>query len=464
VGREKIIGIYKIENLVNGKFYIGSSVDILKRWNHHSGDLNSNRHCNSYLQRAWNKYGEDNFSFEIIDIVEDKSVLFKREQYLLDTLNPFGDNGYNICKTTNSYTFGYKLSKERINEMKNRKFSNETKDRMSLNNPKRKRVIQLDYDGIVIKDWEGTRDISKNTSISVGAIRHALFRKHVTNGYIWVYEEDFNKAEFTLSIYQNSINSSGYKINVPVIQMDLEYNYLNKFNSLTEASNITNIDRTSIALVCNGKRNTAHNFKWISEIDYNEGILTKYKSGYKRLYQFDRYGNLIKEWGDVSSVCKTLGYDKSKISTSCNSDYYYPYNFIWSRENIISQKVILQNRIVQYDKSLNKINVWDNIKEVSKTLGFDYSSVYRCCIFKQKTSYGFKWFYEKDLKNIKFDDIDDSRRSSRLILVYNHDNILIDKCKTLRMASELTGINLNTVPWLIKYNKSKNGFHFGLER
>ena len=60
-----MIGIYKIENKVNGKIYVGQSIDIDTRWYNHRNELNGNRHYNEHLQNAWNKYGEDNFSIQI---------------------------------------------------------------------------------------------------------------------------------------------------------------------------------------------------------------------------------------------------------------------------------------------------------------------------------------------------------------------------------------------------------------
>ena len=62
---KNISGIYKITNNVNGKFYIGSSQNISRRWYDHKRELRIQKHHNKYLQRAWNKYGEENFSFEI---------------------------------------------------------------------------------------------------------------------------------------------------------------------------------------------------------------------------------------------------------------------------------------------------------------------------------------------------------------------------------------------------------------
>lgn len=92
-------GIYKITNTVNGKFYVGSSADIDKRWYDHKRELMLNIHTNPKLQHSWNKHGENKFTFAIVENVEaDQSKLFEREQYYLDALKPYKrEIGYNIC-------------------------------------------------------------------------------------------------------------------------------------------------------------------------------------------------------------------------------------------------------------------------------------------------------------------------------------------------------------------------------
>ncbi len=92
---KKKIGIYKITNLVNGKVYIGQSRDLRKRLNGHKNTLNNNTHYNDYLQRSWNKYGEDNFTFEIIEYC-DIDMLYERENYWITYYKSYiSEYGYN---------------------------------------------------------------------------------------------------------------------------------------------------------------------------------------------------------------------------------------------------------------------------------------------------------------------------------------------------------------------------------
>jgi group I intron endonuclease len=89
-------GIYKITNTINGKIYIGSTINFDKRVYDHISKLNNNSHYNFYLQNDWNRYGSDSFRFEIIEIVNEDNLL-DREQYWLDFCQSYKRNiGYNI--------------------------------------------------------------------------------------------------------------------------------------------------------------------------------------------------------------------------------------------------------------------------------------------------------------------------------------------------------------------------------
>ena len=120
-------GIYKIENLINHRVYIGQSVAIKSRLNHHLNMLQTNKHFCPHLQRSWNKYGKDNFSFEILETCS-KEELDNKEEYWL---NFYG--GYESNATYNQRGAGQKThniteeTKEKLRQANlGKKYSKET--------------------------------------------------------------------------------------------------------------------------------------------------------------------------------------------------------------------------------------------------------------------------------------------------------------------------------------------------
>lgn len=122
-------GIYQISNNINGKLYIGSTVESFrKRFNLHKHQLRNNKHKNSHLQYAWNKYGEDSFEFSIIEFCDIKEIVLEREQYHIDSkdfeklynINPFATGGLQFSEESlqkRAKTLS-KLNKERSERYK----------------------------------------------------------------------------------------------------------------------------------------------------------------------------------------------------------------------------------------------------------------------------------------------------------------------------------------------------------
>ena len=133
------IGIYGIKNLINGKIYIGKTgMNFGDRWDSHRSLLNSGKHDNPHLQRAWDQYGQNNFEFIVI---EDCNVddLSDREKYYIKlykdmglayNIHDGGDEGYNLGKHLSDETKRKIGEKNRINGL-GRKASDETKLKMS---------------------------------------------------------------------------------------------------------------------------------------------------------------------------------------------------------------------------------------------------------------------------------------------------------------------------------------------
>ena len=127
--------IYKFTNKINGKVYIGQTVNEEQRYYNHKRCLED-----SYFHRAVKKYGWENFDYEVIERL-DESLLDEREIYWIDFYQSFGEKGYNLTLGGNG-SRGYKKTPEqiknnslalkgRISPMKGRKTSEEAKRKQS---------------------------------------------------------------------------------------------------------------------------------------------------------------------------------------------------------------------------------------------------------------------------------------------------------------------------------------------
>jgi len=126
----KYPGIYTISNNIDGKMYIGKAVNIHTRMSQHRLYLKKNKHSNEHLQRAWNKYGESAFKFELLVKCEEEH-LYSEEHYWCNMLNVHNEEiGYNIVKFAGR-TDGYKhdeVTKKKMSEHWKKKWNSMTED------------------------------------------------------------------------------------------------------------------------------------------------------------------------------------------------------------------------------------------------------------------------------------------------------------------------------------------------
>ena len=242
-------GIYMIQNLVNGKIYIGQAVDIERRWGVHKSELRGNYHDNKHLQSAWNKDGESNFEFTIICECDENQLNTKEIDYIakLKTYNP--DFGYNktyggeggrpteetrrkqseSLKGENHPMYGKHHSEEarrkqsEANKGENNPFygkhhSAETKRKISENNGSRRPevrakikgsnngwygkhgkdnpqsipIVQLNKDEHLIRIWESSMEAERNGGFGNSNINHCLKGRQKTyKGYKWMYLSEY---------------------------------------------------------------------------------------------------------------------------------------------------------------------------------------------------------------------------------------------------------------------------------
>jgi len=235
--------IYKIYNLIDGKFYIGSAIDFAARIRSHLSLLRRNSHTNKHFQNAWNLYKEENFRIDIIEevpIFENETresfkvrLVDEREQYYLNTLL-FADQ-----KDRRFYELGY--NKNRIaSSALGRKLSDESKKKLSES-----------HKGI--KASKETRD---KMSVAHKGEKNAFFGKSHTEE-VKIKISNANKGKLMTNEFKNKISKAFSK---PVIQFTIDLKKIKRWNSVHEAE--TSLQITHISAVCRKERKTAGKYYW----------------------------------------------------------------------------------------------------------------------------------------------------------------------------------------------------------
>jgi len=271
---DKICGIYCIKNVINNKVYIGKSKNISERWEKHLYALKSNTHPNSHLQSSFNKYGEVNFSFLILDSFEEieEITLNELEIKLIKEYKSHIDlYGYNKTFGGEGASHIDDVKQKISNSLKGKKFNEERKEKIRKANIGKKRT----------EEWK--KNISKKLSVSI-------------------------------------------------IQYNLEMNFIREWFSMREAANKLGIYESGINSCVNGKQKSSKGFIWKRKenpIDYIQKPKKVYIGKPFQVNQYNLEGLLIKTWISISEASKQTKTSKSSIIRCCKNKQKTANNFIW---------------------------------------------------------------------------------------------------------------------------------------
>ncbi len=269
----KFSGIYFIKNLVNGKLYVGSSLNITKRLYQYDYLLRHNKCHSPKLQASYNKHGREAFEYGVIQECPEAD-LKETERYWIDHHNSV-NNGYNCSNDTNCSTRGLKHSEETRLKMskaqkiltacpKRKQKSSEilTKYNKSLKGiPKseeHKYKIGASNKGKV-RDECVVLEMKnrKHTQLTLDKMRDHKLKNPVR---YWLGKELSPETRKKISIAsskRSGILSSSYK---EVVQLDKDGKEINRFYGAAEASRNIGIGRTSIKNCLCGYAKTAGGF------------------------------------------------------------------------------------------------------------------------------------------------------------------------------------------------------------
>lgn len=246
---DALCGVYKITNDINGKVYIGQSINVKARWKDHEHSLNRKDSRCTLLQRAWNKYGEENFSFEILELCPEDMLDSVEIKYI--NLYDSHNNGYNIEPGGNKNKHLSEETKKKIGDAnRGKKRTDEERRKMSEARAGEKNAMFGRRHTKAAKN-----KMSKAKKGKPGHPRSAETRKAISQANKGKLISDETRKKLSES-HKGKIPSN--KILKPVYCVEL-----NKiFDTPSDAAKELSINSGNIMSCCKGDRKTCGGYHW----------------------------------------------------------------------------------------------------------------------------------------------------------------------------------------------------------
>lgn len=254
----KKCGIYCIENKINGKKYIGQSIDISRRWTEHRQKSRFDK--GTILYNSFKKYGVENFNFYIIEECKEEE-LNNREIYWISYYDTF-KHGYNMTLGGAGIAVGEKI------EAQNTLPKNFSKIHEGIDDVVM--IAKLDDDLNILEVYKSVQDCARKNNIIATNISKTANQKHKTcEGYIYLkYNDikDMTKKEIINYIEKLrdkwTFHDDNPLVKKRVALIDDHEDIVRIFSGVVEASKILNLDGSSISKVCRGKLKTTKGFRF----------------------------------------------------------------------------------------------------------------------------------------------------------------------------------------------------------
>ena len=242
--------IYKITNQKNGMVYIGSSIEVERRWRQHKeASINEKDHHYNYpLMIAFREFGIDNFTFEIVETLPSWEKMIEAEHNWIIKEDCVKPKGYNQTHQTDSPMLDPAIAKK-MSDTKRVKYG--------------KKVCEINSDKEIAGMWDSLAEAGENTGLDRFKISDVCNGRRLTTGnrVFRFTDEEGNLIEPIVQV--NKTQSSRItKASKKVVKMNDNNEELQIYGSVARAAADNNCDASGISKVCNGSRNKCGGFKW----------------------------------------------------------------------------------------------------------------------------------------------------------------------------------------------------------
>ena len=242
--------IYKITNQKNGMVYIGSSIEVERRWRQHKeASINEKDHHYNYpLMIAFREFGIANFTFEVIDTLPTWEAMIEAEHNWILKENCVVPNGYNQTDKTDSPMFDPAIAKK-MSDTKREKYG--------------KRVCEIDSTKNILNIWNSLAEAGEDTGLDRFKISNVCNGTRLTTGnrtFRFLNDENqiIEPEAKANRVQSNRITKTSRRVGA----YDKDNNLIQEFDSLQLAAQFCGGNSSTISAVCRGKRNSHKNYIW----------------------------------------------------------------------------------------------------------------------------------------------------------------------------------------------------------
>jgi predicted GIY-YIG superfamily endonuclease len=286
--------IYKVTNKFTGLSYVGKTENFGRRVSQHISHRFTE---DSIFHNALQEFDLRAFKWEVVDITDDYADAVEKEKYYIKTFNTIVPNGYN-----ESYNSG--------------------------GAPCTRPVVCLSRDGALIKKYDYLEQV-KDDGYDITSVRRNLGgNRYLTRGQLFMWLDEYEKNG--PKKYERALSSS----RKPIVQCSRAGGFINRFDSVTEASDATGVRRATISGNLTGKYKSAGGFIFVYESEYPIKDIDAYKKRGKGVpvEQIDvGTGCVIHTFASMKEAADSVNGDHRNIQKVADKPNRTAYGYKWKR-------------------------------------------------------------------------------------------------------------------------------------
>lgn len=289
--------IYKATNKINGKSYIGQTVDFEHRKHTHIHRRDGYCDPNSIFHKAIDKYGEENFEWEILGSIPGKELANSFERYCIAIYNTYKPNGYNMTKGGDGGSMWNAIP-----------------------------VVCLTLDGEFVRRYDCAAETEIDGFSRGSVLKSCRDACSSTKGHIFMFEDEYEKNGGRAKEKRMARQAR------EIYQCDMDGNLIKKYKMIADAENELGISHTRIVGCAKGRDRTAGGFIFVYPEDFPIKDIESHrfkKAGLPVAKVDPKSGEILATYDRIVDAAKDIGGSHKVIWKAARGQTGTAYGFKW---------------------------------------------------------------------------------------------------------------------------------------